>query len=581
MQSNEGLPELDVFLQFLFEGLEGYVYLAAKEVNDKYETLNWLQEFFQYPAEESKLKKTIRTASKTHEIYIAPVMYNSPSANGKEAVKASNVVWTEFDGNAPEWNEVNAPSLIVQSSSEKNQHVYWRLNHPIEDVAYLENINRRITYNLGADSSAWDSTQVLRPPESWNHKRNTPVNIFTGTDHVYDSQIFIDSYDEPPPLLDVEWEQTDLPTAESVLLKYALTPDIIKLISTKKEEVTDRSSSLMNLAYACAQLNMTSTEIMTILVMMDNVWEKFKDRKDRFKRLGHIITIAKNKHPGTPDIFEETFAIAFGWETFLNTEVNIDWLIEGLLMEQGNMLLVGPSGLGKTQFTLQTFIHLALGKDFLHYKITEPKKVMFLSLEMGLGELKIFAEAMSGPLNEDELALLEENFIILPHGEPWPLNKPEGQAQLIQFIENHKPTMIGVDSIGSAISGNISSDEAVQPYTEFVDRVRNKYSLAWWSIHHMRKAQDRAITQDDVYGNQYLLNRSTSTYALLRGKNGLIKVRNFKMRMAQQEQDYFIKRVDHLNFAQITEGIDELVSHNIDHLNGGQPLSDETKDFKL
>lgn len=392
--------ELDAFLDFLYGGLEGYVYLAASDRTIKPDgTKDWKQEFFEYPKQIEQLKQTIRSVSNKLEVYIAPAIFKTPESSLRSNVKASNVVWTEFDGNAPDWNDVNVPSFIIQSSSSANQHVYWRLNEAITDIDTLEDINRRITYNMGADGSAWDANQVLRPPESRNHKRDTPVRVLTQSDQVYDLSVF-NELAPAPEQVEVDWKPESLPSPDKVLLTHAFSPDIVNLLT--KDKVDDRSTSLMNLAYACAQLGLSNSEIMVLLIFADDKWEKFKYRKDRMKRLAHIITVARNKYPESNDSFDQALLMAFGFESFLDTEIEINWLIEPMLMESGFMLTVGPSGIGKTQLTLQFLIHLALGKNYMHYTIPEAKKVAFLSLEMGHGELKVFLQAMSNALTQKE-----------------------------------------------------------------------------------------------------------------------------------------------------------------------------------
>lgn len=367
------------FVDFLYEGLEGYVYLAA---SDRAIEEDWKQEFFEYPKQRDTLIKVIRSVSQKLEVYLAPAIYKEPKCT-KESFKASNVVWTEFDGNAPDWStEENKPTLIIQTSSNKNQHVYWRLNEPVLDVNKLEDINRRITYNMGADSSAWDATQVLRPPDTINHKKDPlPVFIYESTSNVFDANVF--NYLEAPPQHDTtEWSLSVVPEADDVLLRYSFGPDLVHLLLAEPEKIKDRSVSLMNLAYGCAELGMNNNEIMSILIRADDRWKKFKNRKDRLKRLSHIIVVARNKHPEKEDL-QEYAPVVFGFQSLLDTDINIEWLIEPMLLQQGNMLIVGPSGVGKTQWTIQVLIHLALGKDFMHYKISEPQKNSFPILRNG------------------------------------------------------------------------------------------------------------------------------------------------------------------------------------------------------
>lgn len=561
---SDNQPPLDYFVNFLYEGLEGYVYLAAKDIKKDPKDW-WSQKFFQYPQQKDQLLHSIKYASEklSLEVYLAPAIFNKPDAK-REFFKASNVVWTEFDENAPDWTDTNSPSLIIQSSGEFNQHVYWRLNEPVTSVDSLEDVNKRITYNMGADTSAWDAGQVLRPPDTYNFKRDKPVFLKESHDYIYTLDVF-DNLAPAPESVPDDWELTVLPDVDTVILKYAYTPDLIKLIKAERHEIKDRSTSLMNVAYACAQMQMSNNEIMAILLLCDDRWEKFKDRLDRMQRLAQIINIAKNKHPDQETDASDYHLMAFGFETFLDIDINIEWVIEPMLMEQGSMLLVGPGGIGKTQVMLQIAIHLALGKDWLHYKVKEPRKIALLSLEMGHGELKIFVEAMRAALTDEEAALLEQNLIIMPYGEPLHLNTPLGQAELISMLDDIEPDGLMVDSIGSAINGNISSDENVQPLTLFNDKIRKKYECFVFYIHHLRKSGDGKPNQDDVYGNQYLFNRSTSTYAVLRAKNGLLRFSNFKNRLAPLEKDHLIRRTETLGFESASHEIDELVEHLTDN----------------
>lgn len=220
-------------------------------------------------------------------------------------------------------------------------------------------------------------------------------------------------------------------------------------------------------------------------------------------------------------------------------------------MEQGNMLFTGPSGIGKTQFSLQAAKHIALGKDYLHYKIANPKKIVLLSLEMGHPDLQVFLRTQDTALTDDERDTLADNLIVIPHGEAWPLNVPGGQEQLLRIIEEYEPDGIFVDSIGSAIIGNINSQEVVQNYTNFVDSVRKKYGLFWWAIHHNRKSTiqgPKVTTQDDVYGDQYLVNRASSVYTMVPAKNSGIRLINLKQRMWSAEEHKFFRRNEVLDF---------------------------------
>jgi hypothetical protein len=62
-----------------------------------------------------------------------------------------------------------APTLTIESSPGRH-HFYWRLKTSIPPKK-AEELNRRIAYEIGADRSGWDLTQLLRPPGSrtWDY----------------------------------------------------------------------------------------------------------------------------------------------------------------------------------------------------------------------------------------------------------------------------------------------------------------------------------------------------------------------------------------------------------------------------
>ncbi len=556
------MDNLDNFIDFLYSGLEGYVYVAAMKPN-KPDT--WKQMFIEYPAEAAKVKSIIRGTSGAGEVFISPALFKDPSGGAERGnFKASNVVWADFDGNAPEWDSlITHPSVVIQSSKDENQHVYWRLQEPLYSVDQVEDINRRIQTKYLADPSCWPAVHVLRPPDTTNHKRGTDVKLVYSDSISYD----IDVFGSLPAITVEESPQFTLgvlPDFEDVVLNYRIPPDLKLLLKKSRDEVKDRSASLMNAAYICCESGMSDVECFVILKYLDNEWEKFSGRKDQDKQLGRIVMKARQRHPDvlpSPQDEEENAALGdnplllFGYEDFLATEVTIDYVVEGMLMEQGNMLLAGPSGIGKSQVTLQWMKHIALGKDFLGYTIPAPKKCGFLSLEMGHGELRVFMDRQDKDLVPDERALLTKNLEIVPWGEAFPLNIPVFQEQLMYLIENRGWEGVFVDSIGSAILGNINSQEVVQNFTNFNDRIRKKFGVFLWYIHHTRKpgqGQGGSIDQNDIYGDQYLVNRCTSAYGILPGKDGTIKVRNFKNRLSPKEADYLLDRTDNLNFVKVS-----------------------------
>lgn len=548
--------DLENFIDFLYEGLEGYVYVVAKEPGD---SNSWDQVFFEWPEQRNIMVKAINQYSPSHEIYIAPAIFGSKNAT-KENFKATNVLWTEFDGNTPDSFDI-PPSYLVRSSEPGHEHVYWKLDNPLLNLEAVEDYNRRICHKYGADNSAWDVNQVLRPPYTINHKRGSvPVTVINAVESLsFHLSVFDTLAPAPEKSVDYTlWNKLDLPKLNTVIYQNRFGPDFQAVFEKQREEVLDRSTTLTHAAFMCAEAGLNDKEIYVIIEHLATRWGKFEHHTptSKARQLVGIIEHARIKHPHSNySDFDQVFV--YSPKALLETDIKVDWIIENMLMKSGVMQLVGPSGIGKTQFSMQVMFHLAVGKPFLHYEICGgPKKVAFFSLEMPDVEVKAFLQAQYPTLlekfTEEEMELLNQNITILPFGEMLPMNTERGQDIFIKYLEDYKWDIIFVDSTGKSIMGNISSSEVVQAWINHNDKVRKRYGCALWYIHHLRKPAPGTTNygdQSDVYGDQYIVASATSVYSMLFTKEpGVLRVRNPKNRHAKAEDDYLIRRIEGLDF---------------------------------
>lgn len=547
--------ELREFIEFLFEGLEGYMYIVAKVPDDPE---NWDQVFLEYPSQVDVAIQNINKVSKTHEVYMAPSLFKIKSGK-KEHVKYTQVLWCDFDGNTPESFDI-PPSMIVRSSEPGHEHIYWKLDVPLNDVQTIEDYNRRLCYRFGADLSGWDAAQVLRPPYTVNHKRaGASVTIINSQpDLAFTLEVFDSLAPAPEKTVDYSlWEKVDLPAIDDVIYRNKFGPDFKVLFEKQKSEIHDRSASLTNMAFICAEAGLNDKEIYAVVSHLADRWGKFGHHtpSSRARQLIGIIEHVRITHPHSN--YNDTISvIAYSPKALYEADIQVDWAVEGLLMKKGSMLLAGAGGIGKTQLSMNFMFHMAVGKDFLHYKIPKPMKVGLFSLEMGDVELKNFMNTMYPHLTNnwtpDEMDLFNRNTVLLPFGEALPLNTSQGQDLLLAYQEQFQFDGIFIDSVGSAVLGNVNSSEVIQGLTNFNDRFRNRHNCFLWYVHHMRKAQPGATNYgsgDDVYGDVYLTNRATSVYTMTRTKDGLIRMRNTKNRHAQTEDPYLIKRELGLTFS--------------------------------
>jgi hypothetical protein len=149
----------------IFEGLEGYLCIAAKVTTEK----RLIEEFVQYPGELDKALDFIDRFVGTHNLYYCATLFTLPKREKNNALD-SWVAWSDLDSCRPEkLSEV--PSISFETSPGRFQAL-WRFSTPIAPWD-AEDISRRIAYKYeaeGADKSGWDLTQLLRVPFTYNHK---------------------------------------------------------------------------------------------------------------------------------------------------------------------------------------------------------------------------------------------------------------------------------------------------------------------------------------------------------------------------------------------------------------------------
>lgn len=559
------LPEqesLGDFFDYIYGTQTGYAYVARKQPQSKTladTTPAWLQQFFQWPQERANLIQHVLDHRAEWEVYYGPALYRDGKDASKVGVQSSSVLWVEFDGNRPEdVLGLPEPTMRVQSSEEGHEHWYWRLDAPAEPEL-IEKINRSLTYIYKADSSGWDSTQVLRPPETYNHKRQRNVAVLDSVDISLPIGLF-DGLPEPPPPVEIPVPER-IPDVNDVVFRYKFSTQVANLFK-QGVPVGQRSSGLMSLGYSLAEMNLTNEEMLSILLNADQRWGKFSDRSDRLTRLLEIVTIARQKFPhrtSSDGVGEPQKLVPMGFKTFLSTDINLEWVWEGWLQKNGYYLLTGPSGVGKTQFSLDAAGHLALGKTFLDRPVTQAK-IGFFSLEMGHADLKEFMLLLKAAFTPEEQEVLEEQLLIFPLGEPLYLNNGNVRSEIEQIIGDYHLDGVFYDSLGSATDENVS-DEAIKKLFHWNDRVRQKMQCFTWFIHHHRKASSenkKPNKLSDVYGSQYITSYATSVMCMWESTlANAIQMIPLKVRLSKKPSEFNMHRDGSLHFTKMAQGLDK------------------------
>lgn len=593
---SEGLSQ---FYDLIWGEVKGFVYLPTLDRKNN----DWKKVFFKWPEHKKNIiQHTLSGAAKGLDVYYSPVLYKGDSNGGpgrpvKDNVLGSNVLWAEFDGASEDYSRLVAPesgvgpsedgsgahsavpvpSVRVQSSNDGHEHVYWRLDNLVTDVKWLEDKNRSITYSFRSDTSGWDAVQILRPPFTHNHKRDRPVTVIRQDGPVYENQIF-EPLVPPPQIVTENIVIDDLPSVESVIAKYPWDEEHFKMFTDPHIEEGKRSAALMRMGYFCIEAGMSDTEAYAILYNADQRWGKYKGRNDQKRRLVDIIDRARQKHPnptagltfagltGQQNI-ETGRALTYGFKEFLDSDIKVEWAIEGLLEINGYGMIAAKAGVGKTQVSIQLGIDAVLGRKFLKWNMPKKHKIVLFSLEMGHVGLKIFLETIAKSLTSEEIALLDENFIVVPIGESIALSKPDGLKFLESILDEVRPTGIIFDSIVKLAADELNEKTATALNEKFA-YLRNKYKAFMWFVHHNRKASDgnkKPTELDDVYGNQYLTTDMSAVLILWPHPSG-VEVIHVKERFAEKLPTFVAARSEHLTFSVMPDSDTMALSKNL--LNG-------------
>lgn len=210
-----------------------------------------------------------------------------------------------------------------------------------------------------------------------------------------------------------------------------------------------------------------------------------------------------------------------------NVVPNLDWwldrellprdcLLGEIIATSSRVMLVAPTGLGKTNFGLGAAIALATGYDFLHWHVPRPVRVLYIDGEMPARLIKRrLADAVrrNGAKSNNFVLLSREDFPDMP-----PLNTLEGQAYVEDFIAwAGIPDELGergfdiiiFDNIQALLRGDLKEPSHWQPMLDWTGTLTGRNIAQLW-IHHTGHDETRSYgdkTRDWQFETTMMLER--------------------------------------------------------------------------
>lgn len=535
------MSTLGEYLDLLFNGMEGYVYAPLKFSD------HWEEHYFDLPKERPQLERHIQSNGNQCDVYLSPAVYAHKSPT-KKAIKNLQVAWVEFDGSEMlDFTNVPIPSALVQTSFQSHVHAYWRID--ATDLHTVEDLNRRLTYHLQADSSGWDATQLLRPPETMNWKRNLPVILASCESTLHN----LVAFSHVPAIVHqalVVTEVSELRPALQIFLDRQLPNKIIRMIKTETPPETTRSSFLAKLASELAEEGLSHIEIVSLLFETDKRVGKYSGRSDQMIRLSQLADYALHR------LVVEDSVPLYTVDEILNQTENLTWILPQWLHSSGQLILSSAPGVGKTQMGFQIAYCILESIPFLGMNLGDSttQSILFMSLEMDKRSLKyILSHQQKNWTNgaPKHLFILDESTTLTAYEN---------------LIEERQITVLIVDSLTELFDETADNPNAeARRVMRWCRKIRRRYSLAIILIHHNRKATEgnkKPKGLADLAGSFQFAKDSDTVIQLWEDHRGM-ELSTPKVRFGQK-QEFLIERNEHLWFRRKDAG------------NGPEPVQSDT-----
>jgi len=245
----------------------------------------------------------------TCNIYFCPLPFD-PNNNGRKAqfFLGSKYLWADIDQMDPQ-KLVDlglTPTLLWESSPGRYQGL-WRVSDTRLPPGEAEELNKDLTYYIGADKGGWDTTQVLRVPGTRNLKypdspkvgsfQEGPTytvkqvrDIVAGASTPFSAPVTEEKADEEIDF--TGWEKLD---HKAVFKKYEnkLPINAKDLIRATDTGGKDRSDILFSIERFLAEAGASPAE--TLAIVHKTAWNKFSDRRSGIAQLKREIKKARIK----------------------------------------------------------------------------------------------------------------------------------------------------------------------------------------------------------------------------------------------------------------------------------------------
>ena len=198
------------------------------------------------------------------------------------------------------------------------------------------------------------------------------------------------------------------------------------------------------------------------------------------------------------------------------------------MYEGSKVILYGKYKTMKSMIAMRLGLAIAGGEDWLGFKTSGGKTVMYLQLEIPPVLLQRRFVAMNAEPTDKLFVWTESNISI---------DTDEGMSQVEDAVNNFGPDLLIVDPIYKVMSGNLVENSQVKLFIDRIDKLMDDFKpLSTMLVSHTRKGQyEEAWGSDDLIGGVFFSAWADSVIKIERVSGSRLKAHFDVVRHAEQE----------------------------------------------
>lgn len=291
------------------------------------------------------------------------------------------------------------------------------------------------------------------------------------------------------------------------------------VVPIKHDGSIDRSAALFHIGLSLAKAGASRSAIRRALHDRDETlgWSKYVGRTDAVKRYDVIAQRAIEGKPSPrlvvppadPQASESDEAYQFvvrSASEFLALDLpKIEWLIPGILREQGIVGNFGGPGSLKTYFSTQLALCVALGppRVFLEFDVRRAKVLIVQEDTPESDYQQVYLRPMVKAMNISPSDL--DGWLYVATSNDFLLDDQSRLEALDSWMTEHKPELLVLDAFFLLHQGEGMTARDLGPVLRTLKRLRKKHRCAIWIVDHNRKQPgkgDEADLIDRWYGGR-------------------------------------------------------------------------------